>query len=771
MGISELWDVLKPGFGERIQFEELVVHFIDENGRTPRVAVDAYILIFQSTHSGINVDDELSTIIRNFMAKLLYLTSLNVSYVVVFDGRFKPDKLRGSNLNLAENCNGDYEKELSIFQATSKTQYGDSSILIEKIKLQLDLYKIDYVQAPGEGEAECAQLQKFGVVDFVLSGDVDALVFGATKILRNFSKYVEDTSSPSKKNNETSLKYYVTPIEIDNIIEKTGLDRKRLILLASFRGGDYSSGIQRIGIKNATRLAQCGTAFANVKSSDENPLPDLANEFLKCFIKDISTGAFGYKEMYNKPVRDKKLKQFTSLLRETINIRSREIFKRSLNLKHDVIINDYYTLLYLFPVVNEKLFMFMPGALSCGDIFETNSSLKLLNNYLNIKDGANESIYRTNNLISPQMDVGILKIQYSNINGVVEIKNEEFIPLIMLQNIENYSFQRFNYPLKYIILKLLAEKQYQALKLLNMLKLDREKIDNGITFIMVKYDIQALKEYLSNGTASEEEEAQEQDSSKVDYVYIPKKIVLLVNPELIREFDNSMKLKRMSSSPKRKVPTQKTTLDFFGQFPKSPTKKKNLGQKLPELNRELLPIKSPFRTTAEAIRSAQKEYTKGITPQKPLSKKPPPKKQSPKKHSPKKHSPKKRLLPGQRLVDQFFIKKHKVEDTSYLESNSNELFVSEEQDEFEHDMHNVFYTSAQNPLNSAPTLKHSSTKSNNRTLYSTRVPVLASKPSYSAPGSPCPPSRNSDNLLDILDNEGSDTSSIQEIDSLEFNRK
>ena len=40
------------------------------------------------------------------------------------------------------------------------------------------------MQAPGEAEAELAQLSKLGKIDAVLTDDVDALVFGATKILR-----------------------------------------------------------------------------------------------------------------------------------------------------------------------------------------------------------------------------------------------------------------------------------------------------------------------------------------------------------------------------------------------------------------------------------------------------------------------------------------------------------------------------------------------------------------------------------------------------------
>ena len=40
------------------------------------------------------------------------------------------------------------------------------------------------IQAPGEAEAELAQFNSMGLIDAVLTDDVDALVFGATCVLR-----------------------------------------------------------------------------------------------------------------------------------------------------------------------------------------------------------------------------------------------------------------------------------------------------------------------------------------------------------------------------------------------------------------------------------------------------------------------------------------------------------------------------------------------------------------------------------------------------------
>jgi 5'-3' exonuclease len=48
----------------------------------------------------------------------------------------------------------------------------------------LTLALIILTQAPGEAEAELAQLNKLGFIDVVITEDSDALAFGATCVLR-----------------------------------------------------------------------------------------------------------------------------------------------------------------------------------------------------------------------------------------------------------------------------------------------------------------------------------------------------------------------------------------------------------------------------------------------------------------------------------------------------------------------------------------------------------------------------------------------------------
>ena len=104
-------------------------------------------------------------------------------------------------------------------------------------------------------------MQKLGIVDYVISQDVDALVFGARRVLRNFSRFAEDIGkSPPKSSDITARSsYYVTPVDMDKVEQETGLTTSRLVFLASLRGGDYSVGAKN-GDCQCQNLALSGTS-------------------------------------------------------------------------------------------------------------------------------------------------------------------------------------------------------------------------------------------------------------------------------------------------------------------------------------------------------------------------------------------------------------------------------------------------------------------------------------------------------------------------------
>jgi len=59
---------------------------------------------------------------------------------------------------------------------------------------------VPWHKAPAEAEAECAKLQKLGIVDAVWTEDSDALMFGATTVLRfRFEEKAKSKAGKPKK--------------------------------------------------------------------------------------------------------------------------------------------------------------------------------------------------------------------------------------------------------------------------------------------------------------------------------------------------------------------------------------------------------------------------------------------------------------------------------------------------------------------------------------------------------------------------------------------
>lgn len=60
--------------------------------------------------------------------------------------------------------------------------HGESLIL--KPRIPPNLASLSDLKAPGEAEAELAYLNRIGVIDAVLSDDVDTFLFGAKMVVR-----------------------------------------------------------------------------------------------------------------------------------------------------------------------------------------------------------------------------------------------------------------------------------------------------------------------------------------------------------------------------------------------------------------------------------------------------------------------------------------------------------------------------------------------------------------------------------------------------------
>ncbi|KAL8801068.1 MAG: hypothetical protein Q9182_004707 [Xanthomendoza sp. 2 TL-2023] len=234
MGIKGIYKEI--GSGDRIALSKLAVEHFEKHGRPMRIAIDASIWHFQ-TQSGRGGSNPA---LRTLYYRLLRLLSLSVKPLFVFDGANKPP-----------------------FKRNIKTGTLGAQLPNFITKQLLQLFGFPYHTAPGEAEAECALLQKEGIVDAVLSEDVDTMMFGCTLHLRNWS-------SENVRGNKTPSHVNLYRAE-ETKQGKSGLDSQGMILVALMSGGDYiPAGIPGCGIKTACEAARAGLGrdLCRLKKSD-----------------------------------------------------------------------------------------------------------------------------------------------------------------------------------------------------------------------------------------------------------------------------------------------------------------------------------------------------------------------------------------------------------------------------------------------------------------------------------------------------------------------
>ncbi|KAJ5105978.1 hypothetical protein NUU61_003325 [Penicillium alfredii] len=225
MGIPGLINAI--GAGERVSLSKLAIAHLERTARPIRVAVDISIWLFQVQAGRGGRNPEL----RTLFYRLLKLLVLPIHPLFVYDGRHKPPFKRG--------------------KAVSARSYGNAPI-IQRSKDLIERFRFPWHEAPGEAEAECARLQQAGIVDAVMSNDVDALMFGSTLTIMNFSK-----ESGSGTTASTHVTCYAMGKE--GHPSNVPLDRAGMILFAMLSGGDYlPSGVPKCGSKLAAEIAKAG---------------------------------------------------------------------------------------------------------------------------------------------------------------------------------------------------------------------------------------------------------------------------------------------------------------------------------------------------------------------------------------------------------------------------------------------------------------------------------------------------------------------------------
>ncbi|THH31387.1 hypothetical protein EUX98_g2810 [Antrodiella citrinella] len=156
----------------------------------------------------------------------------------VFDGEERPSEKRGKRIS------------------------GRDHWMVQGMQNIIQAFGFEWHIAPGEAEAELAYLNRIGVIDGILSDDVDNFLFGAELVIRNPSATLSGNRAHTLKNSAGKIDDQHVAIYFAQDLrdrEDIQLTRGGLILIGILRGGDYhQAGLTGCGVTIAHGLAKAG---------------------------------------------------------------------------------------------------------------------------------------------------------------------------------------------------------------------------------------------------------------------------------------------------------------------------------------------------------------------------------------------------------------------------------------------------------------------------------------------------------------------------------
>jgi flap endonuclease-1 len=249
MGIKGLTQLIKANAPDAI--ETINLHKL--SGK--KVAVDASLFMYKML---INMrtnnqsyltskDGKVVSHITGIFYKTANYLAVDVTPIYVFDG--KPPENKGNvikerhekvacakqamtNENLTEEQKNNLEKKTV---RLTKTHVDD-------IKQLLDLMGVSYVQAHGEAEAYASEMCRQGLVDYVVTEDMDTLSFNCPQMIRCcLDKSIKRSD-------------IISVIHLDKVLAGFELTYEQFVDLCILCGCDYCTNIPRVGNKTAFNL-------------------------------------------------------------------------------------------------------------------------------------------------------------------------------------------------------------------------------------------------------------------------------------------------------------------------------------------------------------------------------------------------------------------------------------------------------------------------------------------------------------------------------------
>ena len=268
------------------------IQLVELSGRS--IAIDGFNILYQflsiirDRMTGEPLRDSKGRI-TSHLSGLLYrnsnLLEAGIKPVFIFDG--KPPEFKHSTIESRAERKKEAEKkwkeavergERAITYAQAAAKLTDD--MVEQAKTLLDYMGIPWVQAPSEGEMQCAFMCKRGDVWASGSQDFDSLLAGTPRLVRNLS--ITGRRKVPKKEIYVQVKPEL--IELEKALESLGITGEQLVILGMLVGTDYSEGVKGVGPKTALKIVKKYKTLENVMENvdwiSDVPAEKIYNFFL-----------------------------------------------------------------------------------------------------------------------------------------------------------------------------------------------------------------------------------------------------------------------------------------------------------------------------------------------------------------------------------------------------------------------------------------------------------------------------------------------------------
>lgn len=269
MGIKNLMKIINKYAPETVTYNKI------DNYKNSIVAIDGNLLLYKVIYAirknGYDLKNEeiIITHLFGFIQKIKGFIYYNITPIFVFDGiapEIKQNTLK-QRLDFHNHMKQKYYKAITQDEK-KKYYYMKSDITFNEIMEVMELIKLfnfTVIEAPEEADSQLAELSNNNnkKIDYIITDDLDILIFGGSKILKNF------TVSDTKK---------IQQLDLTILKKQTGLNQKQLIDLAILLGCDYCPSIKGIGAIGAYKLIK---KYDNIENIMKNENINLSYDYKK----------------------------------------------------------------------------------------------------------------------------------------------------------------------------------------------------------------------------------------------------------------------------------------------------------------------------------------------------------------------------------------------------------------------------------------------------------------------------------------------------------